>query len=124
MSKRTGLGFIAAIVLAVVSGRTLAADGPIAALPWLHEGMVITYTWYSAVAPGNGSDYQEDANGDWVNSATGQHYTRSTQHGTSGSGWNQTTIAGIEKDRVVIATQSFGDAGRWGMGCRCRCRER
>jgi hypothetical protein len=94
--------------------RTARADGPITRLHWLHEGTLVTYSWYAATAPGNGSDYQEDADGDWVNPTTGQRYSRTTQQGNSGTGFSQMTIACIDGSTAIISTQSFGNAGLLG----------
>jgi hypothetical protein len=91
-----------------------SSDGPIPRLPWLHEGLVLTYTWFAAVAPGNGSYYEEDDHGNMILHSTGQRYTRNMQTGTSGGGWTQTTIACIEGDKVVLATNTYGDAGSLG----------
>lgn len=91
-----------------------SANGPVPSLPWLHEGLVLTFTWYQALAAGQGSTYEEDANGGWVDQRTGTRLSRSDQRGTSGSGWTQVTIACIEGDRVVVATSSFGNAGALG----------
>jgi hypothetical protein len=93
---------------------TSAADSPVPRLPWLHEGLVLTYTWYAAIAPGNGSYYEEDDHGDMVLHSTGQRYSRTTQIGTSGSGWTQITIASIDGDKVVLESSSYGNAGSLG----------
>lgn len=89
-------------------------DSPVPRLPWLHEGLVLTYTWYAAVAPGNGSYYEEDDNGDWILHSTGQRYTRHMQTGTSGSGWSQVAIACIEGDKVVLQSINYANAGALG----------
>lgn len=89
-------------------------SGPVPSLPWLHEGLVLTYTWYAAIAPGNGSYYEEDDQGDMILHSTGQRYTRHTQTGTSGGGWMQITVVCIDGDKVVLATNNFGDAGSLG----------
>ena len=91
-----------------------SAHGPVPSLPWLHEGLVLTYTWFAAIAPGNGSYYEEDDHGDMILHSTGQRYTRHTQTGTSGSGWMQITVVCIDGDKVVLATSNFGDAGSLG----------
>jgi hypothetical protein len=101
---------IAVVVAAAAPGARAQGELP----AWLHEGACLTFTWDAAVAPGNGSDYRPDEHGDWVNSATGEHYSRSTQHGTSGSGWSQAVIASIDGDKAVVGVQSFGDAGALG----------
>ena len=98
------------VALATLPLRPASPDGPIRSLPWLHEGLVLTYTWYAAHAPGNGSDYQEDEHGNWTDT-NGRRYTRTTQQGTSGSGWNQAVVACIDGDKAVLATVGFGDAG-------------
>jgi hypothetical protein len=90
------------------------AQGPVPGLPWVHEGLVLTYTWYAAIAPGNGSYYEEDDHGDMILHSTGQRYTRHTQTGTSGSGWMQIAVVCIDGDKVVLATNNFGDAGSLG----------
>ncbi len=92
----------------------MSADNSISRLPWLHEGLVLTYTWYAAVAPGNGSYYEEDEHGDWILHNTGQRYTRRMQTGTSGSGWNQVTVACIEGDKVVLQSSNYANAGSLG----------
>ena len=103
---------VATLSLAALGGRP--ANGPVPRLPWLHEGLMLTYTWYAAVAPGNGSYYEENENGDFILHSTGQRYTRMTQTGTSGRGWSQITVACIEGDRVVLASSSYADAGSLG----------
>jgi hypothetical protein len=95
-------------------GTASAADSPVPRLPWLHEGLVLTYTWYAAVAPGNGSYYEEDDHGDMILHSTGQRYSRSTQTGTSGSGWTQITVTCIEGDKVVLESSSYANAGSLG----------
>jgi len=91
-----------------------AANGPVPSLPWLHEGMVLTFTWYQAMAAGNGSTYQEDEHGGWVDPRTGHQLSRSDQRGTSGSGWTEVTIACIDGDKAVVTTASFANAGSLG----------
>jgi hypothetical protein len=76
--------------------------------------MVLTNTWYAAVAPGTNSIFTEDEHGNWIDQSTGQRFVRTDRQGTSGSGWTQTTIACIDGDKVVICNQSFGDAGPLG----------
>src|SRR5580698_3853327 len=58
----------AAMILAIVvpASPTSSVESPVPALPWLHEGLVLTFTWYSAITAGNGADYQEDEHGNWV----------------------------------------------------------
>ena len=95
-------------------GTVSAADSAVPRLPWLHEGLVLTYTWYAAVAPGNGSYYEEDDHGDMILHSTGQRYSRTMQTGTSGSGWTQITVAGIDGDKVVLESSSYANAGSLG----------
>jgi hypothetical protein len=95
-------------------GTVSAADSAVPRLPWLHEGLVLTYTWYAAVAPGNGSYYEEDDHGDMILHSTGQRYSRSMQTGTSGSGWSQITVTCIEGDKVVLESSSYANAGSLG----------
>jgi len=83
-------------------------------LPWVHEGLVLTYTWYAAVTAGNGSYYEENEHGDWVLHSTGQRYTRQMQTGTSGNGWSQITVACIDGEKVVLESRSYADAGSLG----------
>ncbi len=107
--------FLAASTISIAARATSsAADSPVPRLPWLHEGLVLTYTWYAAVAPGNGSYYEEDDHGEMILHSTGQRYSRSMQTGTSGSGWTQITVASIEGDKVVLASSSYADAGSLG----------
>jgi len=101
------------MVLAAITTAARGDNGP-AGLSWLHEGMVLTNTWYAAVAPGTGSLFAEDEHGDWIDQNTGQRFNRAGRQGTSGSGWTQSTITCIDGDKVVIANQSFGDAGALG----------
>lgn len=99
------------MVIAIILTASARADGPVPNLPWLHEGLLITNTWYAAVAPGTQSIFHEDEHGDWVDPSTGQHFNREQRQGTSGSGWTQSTVAAIDREKVVIVNQSFGDAG-------------
>lgn len=94
----------------------MLADNPASGLSWLHEGLVLTYTWYAAVAPGNGSYYEEDERGDWMLHSTGQRYTRQMQTGTSGSGWQQITVACLEGGKVVLQSSNYANAGMLGNG--------
>ena len=102
---------LAVMVIAMLFPIPARAEAPVPALPWLHEGIIITNTWYAAVAPGTGSIFHEDEHGNWIDPSTGQYFNREERRGTSGSGWTQSTIAAIDGDKVVIANQSFGDAG-------------
>jgi len=113
MALKLRLCGILLLAFTILPLRPAGADGPVRSLPWLHEGLMLTYTWYAAVAPGNGSDYQEDANGEWMDK-NGKRYSRSTQQGTSGSGWNEITVACIDGDRVVLSSSSFANAGALG----------
>ncbi len=110
--KRTIKILAAALVAAIGSaGASPArADGPVPGMPWLHEGLQLTSTWYAAVAPGTDSEYSEDETGNWVDMATGRHFDKSDRSGTSASGFAETTIARIDGDHVVISTQAFADA--------------
>jgi hypothetical protein len=116
MKTRSSLTVAVVIILALVGTalRSSAADGPVPTLPWLHEGLVLTFTWYAAVAAGNGSNYEEDGHGGWIDPRTGRHLSRSDQRGTSGSGWNQITIACIDGEKVVLSLSSFANAGALG----------
>jgi hypothetical protein len=116
MKTRSSLTAAGVIILAIVVAtlRTSAADGPVPTLPWLHEGLVLTFTWYAAVAAGNGSDYEEDGHGGWIDPRTGRRLSRSDQRGTSGSGWNQITVACIDGEKVVLSLSSFANAGALG----------
>jgi hypothetical protein len=105
---------VCAISIAARETAVPAADQPVPRLPWLHEGLALTYTWYAAVAPGNGSYYEEDDHGDMILHSTGQRYSRSTQTGTSGSGWTQITVTCIEGDKVVLELSSYANAGSLG----------
>jgi hypothetical protein len=53
------------LVAWVLSLSTLAraADGPVADMPWLHEGLSLGYAWHAAHLPGNGNEYVEDDGG-------------------------------------------------------------
>jgi hypothetical protein len=115
MTTRSRWTAAAVLILAtaILPLRPASIDDPVRMLPWLHEGMVLTYTWYAARAPGNGSDYQEDEHGNWVDS-NGRRYSRSTQQGTSGSGWNEITVACIDGQKAVLSIADFGDAGALG----------
>ncbi|MGO8816224.1 MAG: hypothetical protein ACLQVG_16425 [Terriglobia bacterium] len=105
---------LAAFALPVSALGADSAHGPVPDLPWLHEGLLLTYTWYAAIAPGNGSYYEEDDQGNMILHSTGQRYMRHTQTGTSGSGWSQIAVVCIDGDKVVLATNTFGDAGSLG----------
>ena len=103
----------AAMILAIVvpASPTSSVETPVPALPWLHEGLVLTFTWYSAITAGNGSDYQEDEHGNWVDPRTGRSLSRTPQHGTSGSGWKQVTVTAIDGGKVALSVSNFGNAG-------------
>jgi hypothetical protein len=105
---------LAASTISIAARAATTSDSPVPRLPWLHEGLVLTYTWYAAVAPGNGSYYEEDDHGNMILHGTGQRYSRSTQTGTSGSGWTQIAVACIEGDKVVLASSSYANAGSLG----------
>jgi len=113
MVPRFCLIAILMLAVAIVPVTTFPADGPVRSLPWLHEGLMLTYTWYAAVAPGNGSDYSEDSSGQWIDK-NGKRYSRTTQQGTSGSGWTEVTVACIDGDKVAISLNTFGNAGALG----------
>ena len=106
--------WIIALWAAAVSPHRADAANPAAKPQWLHEGLVLTFTWCAAVAPGVPSAYTEDQNGDRVDRSTGKRYTWSSRPGTSGSGWTQVRVSCIDGDRAVLSTTSFGDAGRLG----------
>jgi hypothetical protein len=105
-----------AVILAmgVPASPTSLGESPVPALPWLHEGLVLTFTWYAARAAGNGSTYQEDGQGGWVDSRTGQRLSRSEQRGISGSGWTQVTIASIDGEKVAVLVSRFNNTGALG----------
>ena len=105
---------IAILTMAAPLSSAATAGGPVPSLPWLHEGLVLTFTWYAAQAAGNGSDYAEDENGGWIDRATGRRLARTPQQGTSGSGWTQVTVTCIDGDRVAVVTNSFANAGALG----------
>ena len=106
--------FFCAPCVISITAHAAPADSPVPRLPWLHEGLVLSYTWYAAVASGNGSYYEEDDRGDMILHSTGQRYSRSTQTGTSGSGWAQITVTCIEGDKVVLESSSYANAGSLG----------
>jgi hypothetical protein len=87
-----------------------AADdaGAIAAMPWMHEGLVIASTWYAAHVPGNDREYHEDANGNWQD-ALGNRFSETDLHGTSGGGVSEIVISCINQNSIVGASQGFAD---------------
>jgi hypothetical protein len=106
----------AAMILAIVvpATPTSPVESPVPTMPWLHEGLVLTFTWYAARTAGNGSTYQEDGQGGWIDTRTGRHLSRFEQHGTSGSGWSQVTIAAIDGAQVAVSVSTFNNAGALG----------
>ena len=108
------IGFMATGAVVIAGPGRAPAGSPVPRLPWVHEGLALTYTWYAARTAGNGSYYEEDANGNWILHSTGQRYNRLEQQGTSGSGWMETLVACIEGDKVVLATSTYGNAGSLG----------
>lgn len=113
-STLTSAILITSAVSIFASSGSAEGNAPVPRLPWLHEGLVLTYTWYAAVAAGNGSYYEEDEHGDWIQHSTGQRYTRAMQTGTSGSGWTQVTVACIDGNKVVFQTSNYANAGALG----------
>ncbi len=101
-------------ILTMLAFSNLTAEGPIPSLPWLHEGLVLTFTWHAAVAAGNGSVFEEDGNGGWIDPRTARRLSRYDQRGTSGSGLNQVTVACIDGQKVVLSSFSFANAGALG----------
>ena len=77
------------MALTGLSARAEVGDGPIAALPWLHERLQLTYTWQATVVPGTEHDFEEvtDPHGQahWVSKSTGAPLERTVRQGTSGS---------------------------------------
>ncbi|HEV8039560.1 MAG TPA: hypothetical protein VGP62_11905 [Bryobacteraceae bacterium] len=114
--KLHGSLMAAAMLLAttVPALRASSVEGPVPALPWLHEGMVLTFSWYAAVAAGNAWNYEEDGHGNWIDQRTGRTLSRTERRGTSGSGWNQITVVCIDGEKVVLSLSSFGNAGALG----------
>jgi hypothetical protein len=112
-NMKTRSTLLAAMILAatIPASPTSSVESPVPALPWLHEGLVLTFTWYSARTAGNGSDYQEDEHGNWVDPRTGKSLSRTPQRGTSGSGWKQVTVTAIDGGKVALSVSNFGNAG-------------
>jgi hypothetical protein len=88
--------------------------GPVAQAPWLHEGLVISYTWMQAIVPGNDQSFKEDPAGNWMD-ANGNKFKETDVHGTSGGGISQITVTCIDKNKIVGATQGFGDVRADGL---------
>jgi hypothetical protein len=98
------------LALAILPMRPASTVGPVCSLPWLHEGLMLTYAWDATHGPGSGSDYSENANGQWIDKS-GKPYAATPPYRTSGSGWNEITVACIDGDRVVLSPNSFTNAG-------------
>jgi hypothetical protein len=103
-----------AVLIFLGCSRALAAP-PIAELPWLHEGLQITSTWYAAIAPGTGSSFVEDEHGNWVVAETGKTFKRSDRQGTDASGLSQVTVACIDGQNIVLVSQGYATATALGI---------
>jgi hypothetical protein len=84
---RYPIRFLAVILLAamILPGAAALADGPVPKMPWLHEGLLLTYAWSAA---------KSDASG----------------QGASASGLNQITIVNIDNGSIIGVTQGYGAA--------------
>jgi hypothetical protein len=93
-------------------------------MPWLHEGLCVSYAWHAAVLPGNGSQYCEDQNGKLVGNITGKFRDPSTgkiydqipQVGISANGINEAVVACIDDNKVVVTTRTFAQTIVGGLG--------
>jgi hypothetical protein len=122
LRRLTGLLLVAWLLCSFTTAR--AADGPVADMPWLHEGLSLSYVWHSALLPGNGNQYCEDEAGKLVVNLTGKFrdpntgkiYDQSPQQGVSANGINQAVVACIDGDKVVVTIQTFAVAPVGGLG--------
>jgi hypothetical protein len=113
--KKTILACVASTLIyavAIAPGANIA--GPIPAIPWLHEGLVITSTWMAAYVPGNSQSFHEDINGQWQD-AYGNTFSETDLHGTSGSGVSEIVITCINHDSIVGSSQGYGDVRAVGL---------
>ena len=100
----------------------LAADGPAPADPsapapaaessslaWVHEGLLLNFSWTTLVAVGTSSSFEEDEEGKWMDSA-GHRYDRSDRSGTGATGVSQVFVTCLQGDKVVLNQVGFADA--------------
>src|ERR1700679_1593426 len=104
---------VLSLALAILPAQSAITSAPTRPLPWLHEGLMLAYAWDATGAPGIGSDYSENANGQWMDKS-GNRYSATPPYQTSGSGWNEITVACIDGERVVLSSSDSTNAGALG----------
>lgn len=119
------------IAVATISGRSVQAadtlggtDGlksdagapanPLAAdnrtLSWVHEGLLLNYTWTTMICPGTSSSFEENDKCEWIDPVTGAPLIRSERRGTGGAGWAQVVVTCLEGNQVALSQVGFADA--------------
>ena len=116
MSNFRSFGMAVAIVLLCMAGHSRADDaGPVPALPWLHEGTVLTYSQHAAVVPGKPVTWKQDEYGDWIDPRTGQSYDKYINYGTSAPMLGQTRILAIDGNSAALDHTTYGLEQRLGF---------
>jgi len=82
--------------------------GPNPKVPWLHEGLVFTASWYAQSHSGHSMDFKEDENGNWQ-APDGTPLAGSEHPSTSAGGISQAVVTCMGGDKVVLEMQSFTD---------------
>lgn len=71
-------------------------------------GLRLTYRWGAATIPGEGTDFQEDPQGGWVDK-NGKHYAPlDNKGGSGGGGYAETIVVGMDDEVAALSTNSYG----------------
>jgi hypothetical protein len=105
-----------AVVLFASAGISRAAPpdaapdtpGPIAALPWLHEGTVFTYSKHAAYVPGKPVTWKQNDDGDWIDPATGKSYDKYINYGTSAPFIGQIKVVSLDGNSAALENSAYG----------------
>ena len=114
MNKSSYVGIAAAVILLGSAALSRAADaapdtpGPIAALPWLHEGTVLTYSKHAAYVPGKPITWKQNDDGDWIDPATGKSYDKLINYGTSAPFIGQIKVVSLDGNSAALENSAFG----------------
>jgi hypothetical protein len=108
VSKIRSFAIVAIFVVCSSAGLSRGDDaGPVAALPWLHEGTVLTYSKHAAIVPGKPVTWKQDDYGDWIDPRTGQSYDKYINYGTSAPMLGQTRVLAIDGNSAALENATF-----------------
>jgi hypothetical protein len=108
---------IEVIALALLATSAARAGDDAAAntrVPFLHDGLAITASWYAMNHAGRATDFKEDENGGWT-APDGSHLDASNRPSTSAGGVSECVVSCIDGEKVFLVYRTYTDMRALGL---------